>query len=120
MAQKDALTYLRHGQAPFFRLQVAAGPIPAGTRAVFLGVPSDLGATYQPGARLAPWQVRRVSALVQGYHPVHRVDAFAAVPAVDGGNVAFPPFSPPAMRECVQAQVEAVAAAARSAGSAIE
>jgi agmatinase len=90
---------------------VAAGPIPAGTRAVFLGVPSDLGATYQPGARLAPWQVRRVSALVQGYHPVHRVDAFAAVSAVDGGNVAFPPFSPPAMRECVQAQVEAVASA---------
>jgi agmatinase len=111
MAQEDALTYLRHGQIPFFRLPVVTGAPPAGTRAVFLGIPTDLGATYQPGARLAPWHVRRVSALVQGFHPVHRVDAFAAVPAVDGGNVAFPPFSPAALRESVEAQVAAVAAA---------
>jgi agmatinase len=90
---------------------VAVGDVPAGTRAVLLGVPSDLGATYQPGARLAPWHVRRISALVQGYHPVHRLDVFATVPAVDGGNVAFPPFSAPAMRECVESQVAAVAAA---------
>ena len=65
MAQEDALTYLRHGQSPFFRLPVAVGDVPAGTRAVLLGVPSDLGTTYQPGARLAPWHVRRVSALVE-------------------------------------------------------
>ncbi len=111
MAQEDALTYLRHGQTPFFRLPVAAGAPPPGTRAVLLGVPSDLGVTYQPGARLAPWHVRRVSALVQGYHPVHRVDPFAAVPAVDGGNVAFPPFSPEALRERVEAHVAGIAAA---------
>ena len=111
MAQEDALTYLRHGQTPFFRLAVSVEEVPPGTRAVLLGVPTDLGATYQPGARLAPWHVRRVSALVQGYHPVHRVDAFAAVAAVDGGNVAFPPFSPAAMRESVEGQVAAIAAA---------
>ncbi len=111
MAQADALTYLRHGQTPFFRLPLAIGEVPPGTRAVLLGVPSDLGATYQPGARLAPWHVRRVSALVQGYHPAHGVDVFAEVTAVDGGNVAFPPFSAPAMRDAVEAGVDAVAAA---------
>jgi len=111
MAQDPALTYLRHGQSPFFRLPVAVDAIPPGTRAVLLGVPFDLGTTYQPGARLAPWHVRRVSALVQPYHPVHRVDVFAEVPAVDGGNAAFPPFSPPAMREAVEGHVAAIAAA---------
>ncbi len=111
MPQEDALTYLRHGQIPFFRLPVAVGEVPPGTRAVLLGIPTDLGATYQPGARLAPWHVRRVSALLQPYHPVHRLDVFAGLPAVDGGNVAFPPFSPAAMREAVEGAAAAVAAA---------
>ncbi|HVO17912.1 MAG TPA: arginase family protein, partial [Anaeromyxobacter sp.] len=71
MAQEDALTYLRHGQTPFFRLPLRVKEVPPGARAVILGVPTDLGATYQPGARLAPWHVRRVSALVQSYHPAH-------------------------------------------------
>lgn len=111
MAQEDALTYLRHGQSPFFRLPVVTGAVPAGTRAVLLGIPTDLGATYAPGARLAPWHVRRVSALVQPWHPVHRVDVFEEVPAVDGGNAAFPPFSAAAMRAAVAAHVEAIARA---------
>jgi agmatinase len=85
-------------------------PLPAGTRAVLLGVPFDGGATYQPGARLAPFHVRRVSALLQGYHPVHRVQVFDRVPAVDGGNVVFPPFHPGRMRERVEAEVGGVMA----------
>jgi agmatinase len=111
VAQDSALAYVRHGQSPFFRLPVAAGAPPPGTRAVLLGVPFDLGTTYQPGARLAPWHVRRVSALVQSYHPVHRVDVFSALPAVDGGNVAFPPFHPPAMREAVEVEIARILAA---------
>ncbi|HYG69750.1 MAG TPA: agmatinase [Anaeromyxobacteraceae bacterium] len=111
MPQQSAFEYLAHGQTPFFRLPVAPGPIPAGTRAAVIGVPFDHGATYQPGARLAPFHVRRVSAFVQGFHPVHRVEVFDAVPAVDGGNVAFPPFSPEAMREAVEARAAAIAAA---------
>jgi agmatinase len=109
MGQQDALTYLRHGQSPFFRLPVAVDAPPAGTRAVLLGIPTDLGATYEPGARLAPWHVRRVSALVQPWHPFHGVDVFAEVPAVDGGNAMFPPFSAAAMREAVAARIAAVA-----------
>ena len=71
MSQQSAAHYLRHGQNPFFRLPVAdisvGGPDAyAGADAVLLGVPYDGGTTYQPGARLAPYHVRRVSALVQG------------------------------------------------------
>lgn len=76
-----------------------------------MGVPHDGGTTYQPGARFAPYHVRRTSALVQGYHPVHRVDVFERLRAVDAGNVVFPPFSRPAMREAVHDTIgDAIAA----------
>lgn len=74
-------------------------------------MPHDGGTTYQPGARLAPYHVRRVSALVQGYHPRHGIEVFDAVAAVDGGNVVFPPFDRGAMREAVAAEVGAIARA---------
>jgi agmatinase len=106
MPQQSALEYLAHGLTPFFRLPlVAGGPLPSGTSAAFLGVPHDGGTTYQPGARLAPFHLRRVSALVQGHHPVHGVDVFEKVPAVDAGNVVFPPFDRGAMRAAVEARV---------------
>jgi arginase family enzyme len=68
VSQQSALEYLAHGQTPFFRLPRAdrPGALPAGTRAVLLGVPYDGGATAAPGARFAPFHVRRVSAFVQG------------------------------------------------------
>jgi agmatinase len=72
MSQQPATQYSRHGQTPFFRLPSAdlslRGPESyAGARAVLLGVPCDDGTTYQPSARLAPYHVRRVSALVNSY-----------------------------------------------------
>lgn len=78
---------------------------------MLLGVPHDAGTTYQPGARLAPFHVRRVSALVQGYHLEHRLDVFTELPTVDGGNVGFPPFDRAAMREAVQQEVARVLSA---------
>jgi agmatinase len=75
-----------------------------------LGVPHDGGTTYQPGARLGPYHLRRVSALVQGYHPEHAIDVFGALRCVDGGNVAFPPFDRAAMREAVESEVRQLAA----------
>ena len=78
---------------------------------MLLGVPYDGGTTYQPGARLAPYHVRRVSALVQSYHPVHRIDVFSRVRARDGGNVVFPPFDAAAVRAAVQAEVARVVVA---------
>lgn len=76
-----------------------------------VGVPHDGGTTYQPGARFAPYHVRRTSALVQAYHPTHRVDVFDRVRAVDAGNVVFPPFSRPAMRDAVCEMMGDIAAA---------
>lgn len=111
MSQQSAAHYLRHGQTPFFRLPIVDPAAPdayAGADAVLLGVPYDGGATYQPGARLAPYHVRRVSALVQTYHPVHRTDVFARVRARDGGNVVFPPFDGASVRAAVQAEVARV------------
>ncbi|HEX9103731.1 MAG TPA: agmatinase [Polyangia bacterium] len=99
---------------PFFRLPMAELASPdayAGCDAVLLGVPYDGGTTYQPGARLAPYHVRRVSALVQSYHPVHKTDVFARVRARDGGNVVFPPFDAATVRAAIQGEVARVVAA---------
>jgi agmatinase len=116
MSQQSAAQYLRHGQTPFFRLPVADPTLPgadayAAAHAVLMGVPYDGGATYQPGARLAPYHVRRVSALVQSYHPEHRVDVFEKLRVLDGGNVAFPPFNAQAVREAIQHEVGRIYAA---------
>jgi agmatinase len=110
--QQSAAEYLAHGQIPFFRLPMSplAAGLPDGAGAVILGVPYDGGTTFRPGARLAPWEVRRASALVQGHHPVHGVDPFARLAAVDGGNVVFPPFDAAGVRAAVQGSVAAVLA----------
>jgi agmatinase len=110
--QDPAFAYLRHGQIPFFRLPLAADPGAAPDADVaILGVPHDGGTTYAPGARLAPYHVRRVSALIQGHHPGHGVDVFARLRCVDGGNVVFPPFDRAAMRGAVEAEIARLAAA---------
>jgi agmatinase len=109
MPQQSAAEYLSHGQTPFFRLTVAAnGELDRGTRAAIVGVPHDAGTTYQPGARFAPYHIRRVSALVQGFHPTHRLDVFEKVSVVDGGNVVFPPFDRAAMRGSVEERSSAL------------
>jgi agmatinase len=115
MSQQSAFEYLRHGQTPFFRLPsvdprhlASTAPSAGAADAVIVGVPHDGGTTYQPGARFAPFHVRRVSALVQSYHPFHRVDVFGRLRAADGGNVVFPPFDRESMREAVQGATGAV------------
>jgi agmatinase len=110
MGQQSAFDYLSHGQIPFFRLPAAplASGIPAGAAAVLLGVPWDGGTTYRPGARFGPFEIRRVSALVQGHHREHGLSPFEVLGAVDGGNVVFPPFDAEAMRRAVEASVAGV------------
>ena len=112
--QQSAFAYLRHGQTPFFRLPSAAvdeagEPAYADADAVLLGVPWDGGTPVQAGARLGPYHVRRASAFVQTFHPFHRLDVFAALRAVDGGNVAFPPSQPAVVRAQVEAEVARIA-----------
>ncbi|MEZ4362118.1 MAG: agmatinase [Kofleriaceae bacterium] len=121
MTQQAAHGYLRHGLTPFFRLPAVMpldhrgpavdSPSYDGADAVLLGVPHDAGTTYQPGARFAPFHVRRVSALVQGHHLEHGCDVFHRISALDGGNVAFPPFDREIMRAAVEGEVARVVAA---------
>jgi arginase family enzyme len=60
--------YVRHGMTPFFGLPTvdSSDPVAAftGCRAVLLGVPHDAGVSQSPGARFAPYHVRRVSVFV--------------------------------------------------------
>jgi agmatinase len=114
MPQTAAFPYIRRGMTPFFRLPMvdveAATPY-AGLDAVVIGVPLDIGTTYHPGARFAPYEIRRVSALVQGFHPVHKVDVFHALRAADGGNVAVPPFSAQLAREVIENEISTIVSA---------
>jgi agmatinase len=105
--QLPAADYLRHGQTPFFRLPESGDA--ANADVALLGVAHDGGTTYQPGARFAPYHVRRVSALVQGHHPVHNIDVFARLRCVDAGNIVFPPFDREAMRSEIEAEVRELA-----------
>jgi agmatinase len=106
--QDSAVSYLRHGQTPFFRLPASLDV--ANADVALLGVPHDGGTTYQPGARLAPYHVRRVSALIQNHHPVHDVDVFTRLRCIDAGNIVFPPFDRAAMRSAIEAEVRQLVA----------
>lgn len=106
--QQPAHAYIRDGQINFFRL--AHGPL-EGAQAALIGVPWDGGTTFNPGARLAPWEVRRVSALVQTFHPTRKVDVFNTLRVVDHGNVAVPPFSAELARGAIEAEIGAVVGA---------
>jgi agmatinase len=111
--QQPAAAYIRSGQTPFFRLPFASLTADGvaqyeGVDAVLMGVPWDGGTTYRPGARLAPWEVRRASAHVQSLHAEMPLDVFATINAVDGGNTALTPFSAPFMRDVVEREVRAI------------
>ena len=114
MPQTSAMAYIREGATPFFRLPVvdvhAAAPY-AGLDAVVIGVPWDMSVTYRPGARFAPYEIRRVSALVQSFHPVHKVDVLSVLRAADGGNVAVPPFAPQLARDLIENEVASIVTA---------
>jgi agmatinase len=114
MPQSNAFEYVRQAMTPFFRLplaEIGSGSPYASADAVVLGVPFDMGTTYQPGARFAPWAIRRVSALLQSFHPTHKIGVFDELRALDGGNVAIPPFNPALARDLIQNEIANVLAA---------
>lgn len=107
MKPQSPLDYVRSGQTPMFRLPLSVpsmgeAPDYDGATCVFMGIPYDAGTTHRPGARFAPYQIRRMSAAVTGYHPVHGIDVFERVPAVDGGNIPVTPFAAEVMRDTVE------------------
>jgi agmatinase len=114
MPQSPPLAYVREGQTPFFRLPSTAFDDQGVRRyerapdAVLVGAPWDGGTTFNPGARLGPWAVRRASAHVQGYHPIHEIDVFGSLEAVDGGNVPITPFDPAFARAAIEGDVSSI------------
>ena len=110
MTQEHVAAYLRHGQIPFFRLPLLDTARADGPEhdAVVLGIPYDGGVTYQAGARLGPYHVRQVSALVSSYHPTHGVDVFSRLRVSDGGNIPIPPFNAKAMRDLIEQGIDAI------------
>jgi agmatinase len=114
--QEPAFRYVRHAHTPFFRVPYApfdddGVPDFTGADAVLLGVPYDGGTTGKRGAAMAPWEVRRVSAFVQGFHATHRIDPFVAMHVVDGGNIPTPPFDAATTRAIIDGEIGRVAEA---------
>ncbi|MCK6545484.1 agmatinase [Myxococcota bacterium] len=114
--QQSAAEYIRSGQINFFRLPRVAVDAEGRCRygdaeAVLVGAPFDGGATHEPGARFAPYHVRRVSALVQSFHPTHKVDVFGTIRAVDGGNLVLSPFAAGTTRTLVEEELGEVLSA---------
>lgn len=111
--QEPAFRYVRHAHTPFFRLPYArfdddGVPDFTGADAVCLGVPYDGGTTGKRGAAMAPWEVRRVSAFIQGFHPTHKLDPFKAMRVVDGGNIPTPPFDGATTRAVIEGEIARV------------
>ena len=56
-----------------------------------LGVPFDTATSFRPGPRFGPAALRDQSQLIRPWHPAHRIDVFAALSVVDGGDVEVTP-----------------------------
>jgi agmatinase len=98
---------LRHGMVRFFGFPWVdssnAAEAYKGCRIVCLGIPHDIGASGNPGARFAPYSVRGASGIPAPPPTLGR--------AVDGGNIPAPLASPRGMREVVEKAVADVLAA---------
>ncbi len=99
MSQQRAAAYLRHGQTPFFRLPTAgfheAGASAySGADAVLLGVPWDGSVTYRPGARFAPYELRRVARSCSRITPATASTCSVRSTCSTGAMCPFPRFTP--------------------------
>jgi agmatinase len=56
-----------------------------------VGVPFDTATSFRSGARFGPEAIRSASMLLRPYHPVHAIDVFGTLSAVDGGDLDITP-----------------------------
>ncbi|TCO62909.1 clavaminate synthase Cs1 [Actinocrispum wychmicini] len=76
--------------ATFMRLPLVANP--TGQDVVVLGAPYDGGASYRPGARLAPRAIRHESCLIHGTGIDRGPNVFDVIDVVDAGDIDLSPF----------------------------
>ncbi|MCE7008165.1 agmatinase [Kibdelosporangium philippinense] len=77
--------------ATFMRLPLV--PDPTGRDVVVIGAPYDGGASYRPGARLAPRAIRHESCLIHGTGIDRGPNIFDVIDVVDAGDIDLSPFS---------------------------
>ncbi|HEX2106066.1 MAG TPA: agmatinase [Solirubrobacteraceae bacterium] len=78
-----------------------------------VGVPFDTATSFRPGPRFGPAALRDQSQLLRPWHPVLRLDVFAALSVVDGGDVDVTPGN----AERTAAQIDAALAPVLAAGA---
>ena len=79
------------GIASLFRLPIQEGS-PEGLDACFVGVPSDTGSNYRPGARLGPRAIRNESVLIR-YMNITGAMPFESLKVADIGDVPVIPYN---------------------------
>ncbi len=65
----------------------------AGADVVIVGVPYDSATSYRSGARFGPRKIREASAMIWGYHNLHRLKPLEVLRVVDYGDVEVVPPS---------------------------
>jgi agmatinase len=66
-------------------------PQPENVDVAIIGIPFDTGVTFRVGSRFGPSAIRENSLLLRPYHPVHDVEIFEYVSAVDAGDINIVP-----------------------------
>jgi agmatinase len=82
-----------------------------GIDVAILGVPFDGGASYRPGARMGPREIRAQSSLIRPYSFFQKVAPFERLNVVDAGDVDAPMIGIEQCYAAVEASIAAVAAA---------
>ena len=103
----DIKDHLRRG-GPFMRARDDYGT----ARAVLFGAPMDYTASFRPGSRLAPQQIRAVSFGLEEYSP-HLERELGQVPFYDAGDLELPHGNVAARLNLVQDLAAAVAEAGK-------
>src|SRR5258708_2157869 len=93
--------------ATFMRLPHVEDP--RGLDVAIVGVPFDGGASYRPGARLGPREVRSQSSLIRPYSYFQKVAPFERLNVADVGDIDAPPVSIERCYDVVTGRIGAIA-----------
>jgi agmatinase len=62
-----------------------------GVNLAIVGIPFDTATSFRSGARFGPAAIRNVSSILRPYHPLHEVDIFDHLSAIDYGDLGVVP-----------------------------
>lgn len=88
----DSLAYPRFAAPPTF-MRLPHIPRPEELDVALVGIPFDGGATYRPGPRFGPRNIRVQSAIIRPYNPALKINPFERKRVADFGDLAVNPLS---------------------------